>query len=104
MSIIGANTLRFSSISCFYFLSHNRLVSWVEPLVWEKIASSLGHVEKWKLSTNWCEGTIFFFLLSQWALKWETELGEALKGCENRFLTLEALVGKSWTNNTKDKQ
>ena len=33
--IIGANTLRFSSISCLYFLSHNRLISWLEPLIWE---------------------------------------------------------------------
>ena len=68
-SIIGANTLRFSSTSCLYFLSHSRLISWPEPLIWEKIASSLGRFERWRYWKDSFEGWTFFFLSSQWALK-----------------------------------
>ena len=70
----------------------------------EKKASSLDHVENWRLWADSCEGSIFFFLSSQSALKWETTLDQVLKSCENKFLTQEALEGKSWPNKTQDKQ
>ena len=53
-SIIGANTLRCSSTSCLSFLPHNRLIFWLEPLIWEKLASSFCPCWKWRLSADSC--------------------------------------------------
>ena len=68
-------------------------------LVWEKIASTLGHVEKWRLWKDACEALIFFFLPWQWVLKWET----SLKEFKNKFLTRETLVANSWPKRHKTR-
>ena len=59
VSIIGTNPLRFSSNSCLYFLSHNRLISWLH-LWFEKNSFKCRPCWKMKALNRFMWRIIFF--------------------------------------------